>query len=161
MPVSDSLLFITTVLASTESFIFVLALLGLYVMLKRSFSEGLFLALSTIFLLGSVWILKLIFAVSRPSDALVEASGYAFPSGHASGVMFLAVVLEWYFRVVLQIRQLLLLRIALVLFVLAVGYSRLYLQVHTLDQVLAGFLVGGIVGGFFQYSVRRFSPNSE
>jgi len=91
----------------------------------------------------------------------VEASGYAFPSGHASGVMFLAVVLEWYFRVVLQIRQLLLLRIALVLFVLAVGYSRLYLQVHTLDQVLAGFLVGGIVGGFFQYSVRRFSPNSE
>jgi undecaprenyl-diphosphatase len=161
MPISDSVLFITTVLASTESFIIVLAVLSLFVMLKRSLREGLFVAGSTVFLLGSVWILKLVFAVSRPTDALVQASGYAFPSGHASGVMFMAIVLEWYFRVVLQIRQLLLMQIALVLFVLAVGYSRLYLQVHTLDQVLAGFLVGGVVGGSFQYYVRRFSSNRE
>ena len=158
MPVSDSVLFITTVLASTESFAIGLALLSLYVALNRSVLEGLFVAGSSIFLLGSVWFLKLMFAVPRPAEALVQAGGYAFPSGHASGVMFLAIVLEWYFRVVLQVQQLLLVRIALVLFVLAVGYSRLYLQVHTLDQVLAGFLVGGVVGGFFQYYVRRFTP---
>lgn len=158
MPISDSSLFITTILASTESFAIVLALISVLVIFKRSLYEGLFMAGSTAFLLGSVWILKLVFAVSRPADALVQASGYAFPSGHASGVMFMAIVLEWYFRVVLQVRQLFLLRTALVLFVLAVGYSRLYLQVHTTEQVLAGFFVGGVIGGFFQYYVRKFSP---
>jgi len=158
MPVSDSVLFITTVLASTESFAIVLVLLSLYMVLKKSFKEGFCIACGIVFLLVSVWVLKLTFAIPRSTDALVEVSGYAFPSGHASGVMFMAIVLEWYFRVVLQIRQLLLMQIALVLFVLAVGYSRLYLQVHTLDQVLAGFLVGGVVGGFFQYYVRRFTP---
>jgi undecaprenyl-diphosphatase len=158
MPVNDSLLFVTTVLASTESFVFVLALLSLYVALKRSVAEGLFVAGSTAILLASVWLLKLFYAVPRPTDALVQASGYAFPSGHASGVMFMAIVLEWYFRVVLQVKQLLLVRIILVLFVLAVGYSRIYLQVHTLDQVLAGFVVGGTVGLLFAYFGRRFAP---
>jgi len=158
MPISDSVLFITTILASTESFVIVLVLLSLYVMRKRSFAEGLFVAGSTVCLLVSVWVLKLVFAVPRPTDALVQAGGYAFPSGHASGVMFMAIVLEWYFRVVLQIKQLAVVRTVLILFVLAVGYSRLYLQVHTVEQVLAGFFVGGVIGALFWYYVRRFAP---
>ena len=158
MPISDPILFITTVLASTESFTIVLVFLSVYIMRKRSLAEGLFLAGSTVFLLASVWALKLAFAVPRPLDALVEAGGYAFPSGHASGVMFMAIVLEWYFRVVLQIKQLVLARTILISFVLAVGYSRLYLQVHTIEQVLAGFFVGGVIAGLFLYHVRRFAP---
>ena len=158
MPISDSVLFITTVLASTESFTIVLVILSVYIMRKRSLAEGLFLAGSTVFLLASVWVLKLAFAVPRPPDALVEAGGYAFPSGHASGVMFMAIVLEWYFRVVLQIKQLVLVRTILISFVLAVGYSRLYLQVHTIEQVLAGFFVGGVIAGLFLYYGRRFAP---
>jgi len=158
MPISDSLLFITTILASTESFVIVLVLLSLYAMRKRSFAEGLFVAVSTVCLLASVWVLKLVFVVPRPTDALVQAGGYAFPSGHASGVMFMAIVLEWYFRVVLQIKQLAVVRTVLILFVLAVGYSRLYLQVHTVEQVLAGFFVGGVIGAVFWYYVRRFAP---
>jgi undecaprenyl-diphosphatase len=161
MPVNDSILFITTVLASTESFTFVLAVLSVYVMKKRSFREGLCVACSTVFLLISVWMLKLVFAIPRPSDALVQVSGYAFPSGHASGVMFLAIVLDWYFRIVLQVKQVLLLRVILTLFVLAVGYSRIYLQVHTFNQVLAGFIVGGAIGMLFVYYVRRCTPKQK
>jgi len=155
MTISDAELFITTILASTETFVIVLAVIILFVLIKRSKAEGLFLAASTLFLLVSVWALKLLFAVPRPANALVDAGGYAFPSGHASGAMFLAIVLEWYLRVVLQVKQIFLVRIALGIFVVAVGYSRLYLQVHTVEQVLAGFLLGGIVGVLFAYYVRR------
>lgn len=160
MPISDSVLFITTVLASTESFTVVLVLLSLHVMFRRSVAEGLFMAGSTVFLLLSVWVLKHAFAIPRPTDALIQVGGYAFPSGHASGVMFMAIVLEWYIRVVLQVQKLFFIRSGFILLVLSVGYSRLYLQVHTLEQVLAGFFIGGVVGTLFLIGVKKVSPKS-
>jgi undecaprenyl-diphosphatase len=157
MPVSDSVIFITTVLASTETFTLVLVLVSLYVARKRNLIEGLFIAGSTAVLLASVWGLKLWFAVPRPPDALMSAGGYAFPSGHAAGVLFMVLVLEWYSRSMFRGQQLYFLRVALGVLVLAVGYSRVYLQVHTPLQVLAGFLIGGVIGILFQYFVRRLS----
>lgn len=157
MPVSDSVVFIATTLISTESFALVLLLLSLYVARKRSMKEGLLIAGSTTFLLASVWLLKLWFAVPRPPDALVHVSGYAFPSGHAAGVLFMVLVFEWYARKVLRAPQLRFLRVVFCLLVLVVGYSRVYLQVHTPLQVLGGFLVGACIGILFQYVVCRFS----
>jgi len=66
-------------------------------------------------------------------------------------------VLEWYSRSMFRGQQLYFLRVALGVLVLAVGYSRVYLQVHTPLQVLAGFLIGGVIGILFQYFVRRLS----
>lgn len=157
MPISDSVLFVTTVLASTESFTIVLVLLSLHVMFRRSIAEGLFMAGNTAFLLLSVWVLKQAFAIPRPTDALIQIGGYAFPSGHASGVVFMAIVLEWYVRVVLQVKNLFFVRLGFILLVLSVGYSRLYLQVHTLEQVLAGFFIGGVVGTLFLIGIKMIT----
>lgn len=88
--------------------------------------------------------LKLVFQRDRPffPDPLATASTYSFPSGHA------LVSLAVYGAVALLLaRQLSALGRALLLvgagvLVTAIGFSRLYLGVHFLTDVLAGFAVG-------------------
>jgi len=150
-----TVIFITTVVLSTETFAVLLALIAIHVWYKRSFLSGVVVAGFSLLLSAVVTILKNFFAVARPESALVEVTGYAFPSGHAAGAAFFALVLEWYFRSVLQIKSILLMRVFLVLFVCVVGYTRLYLEVHTLFQVAAGGVVGLLVGLLFQILSRR------
>ena len=91
--------------------------------------------------------LKLLIHRERPDfiEPLVSAGGYAFPSGHATNAMafylVLAVLLSgwvrrWETRVYVLLG-------ALAVIVL-VGFSRLYLGVHYLTDVLAGYAVGAL-----------------
>ncbi len=106
--------------------------------------EGIFLNVS----LCSAWVLmdflKELFERTRPTgEALTIASGYSMPSGHAMLSMafygFLAVLLlrqrnrpySWWAA-------------GLLLLVLLIGFSRIYLNVHYLSDVLAGFILGFI-----------------
>lgn len=89
--------------------------------------------------------LKAWVARPRPSDfdPLVHATNASFPSGHAMGSFAFAVC------VVLVVRRLAphrfwLAAVAAALFAVAVGWSRLYLQVHYPSDVLAGWLASGI-----------------
>ncbi len=88
---------------------------------------------------------KLGFHRLRPEGGVLDASGYSFPSGHASiSVAFygfccflgMQLVQRWSTRI-----NLLLLG-ALIAFL--IGFSRLYLGVHYLSDVLAGYLVGAL-----------------
>lgn len=90
-------------------------------------------------------VLKTMFARARPSleAALRSAQGYSFPSGHAMGSTIvlgaLAYVvsrstLAWRFRSAI---------VALLgTAVLAIGISRVYLGVHWLSDIVAGFAAG-------------------
>jgi undecaprenyl-diphosphatase len=90
-------------------------------------------------------LLKIIFARPRPTlpDPLLVLTSYSFPSGHAMGSMafygLLAyVVIQrvsiWRWRVAVAI--------ATVLLILLIGFSRMYLGVHYLSDVLAGYAAG-------------------
>jgi membrane-associated phospholipid phosphatase len=90
-------------------------------------------------------ILKLIFARPRPSlpDPLLALTSYSFPSGHAMGSMafygllaYLAIqrLSTWRWRVAVVI--------AMVFLILLIGFSRMYLGVHYLSDVLAGYAAG-------------------
>lgn len=43
------------------------------------------------------------------------------------------------------------------LWVLLVGYSRIYLGAHFLSQVLFGLILGALVGGFVVWLVEKFA----
>jgi len=63
--------------------------------------------------------------------------GFSFPSGHATIAAAMATVLAFHFP-----------HARVLVFVLAVlaGLSRVYFGVHYMTDVLAGFLLGGIIG---------------
>lgn len=90
--------------------------------------------------------LKAVFQRARPTDIehLGSAHGYSFPSGHAMGAVLLFGSLAYvvYFTID-HSRRLRLLAVALcVLMILCIGTSRVYLGVHYLSDVLAGFAAG-------------------
>ena len=92
-------------------------------------------------------VLKNVFQRTRPELApLVPAPGYSFPSGHAlmsaAFYGFLAYLLFRHCPSPLLKWSLVSL---LTLLVLAIGFSRVYLGVHYLSDVLAGFAAGGFL----------------
>jgi undecaprenyl-diphosphatase len=91
-----------------------------------------------------IWGIKGLVGRPRPpaSIAVVHARGASFPSGHALGSAAVVLVAVWLLgrRARRPVGAGLL--GAAVLFIAAVGFSRLYLGVHYLSDVLAGWLLG-------------------
>lgn len=87
--------------------------------------------------------LKQIFQRARPLDQIIAADGFSFPSGHAfAATVFygMMVVLVWRLTDWRWARAL---AVALgPAIILAVGLSRVYLNVHYLSDVLAGWAIG-------------------
>ena len=101
-----------------------------------------------------VQLLKISTKVPRPDIGLVEAVGYAFPSGHAATAVafygFLGLWLSrkmdnwWFFYILAGLSFL-------------IGVSRIALGVHTLFQVAVGWLIGWLfVWGVEEYRKAKF-----
>ena len=91
------------------------------------------------------WILKATFERPRPSfgDPVATAGWFSFPSGHALSSIALYGALAYLLAGAVRSRRA---RVAgfagVALFVAAIGFSRLYLGVHYLTDVLAGYSAG-------------------
>jgi undecaprenyl-diphosphatase len=68
---------------------------------------------------------------------LITPHGFSFPSGHATLAMAMAVVLTYYFPKG---------RYPIYVLAVLVGLSRVYFGTHYLSDVLAGFVLGGLLG---------------
>ncbi|MBW4604145.1 MAG: phosphatase PAP2 family protein [Calothrix sp. FI2-JRJ7] len=93
--------------------------------------------------IGLNCLLKLLFARSRPKlwDRIVEVGHYSFPSGHSMVSMIVYgyigyTLAKQYPQYRNQISAL------AVAFIMAIGFSRLYLGVHWLTDVTAGYAAG-------------------
>ena len=89
-------------------------------------------------------LLKAIFERTRPlhEHGLLVSEGWSFPSGHASGSAAVFTMLLYVYLRGREVRwwHVPLLAAAMAL-VLVVGFSRVFLQVHYLSDVIAGYIV--------------------
>ncbi|MCV7377246.1 phosphatidic acid phosphatase [Mycobacterium alsense] len=99
--------------------------------------------------------------------AAVAADGYSFPSGHATGTAAILVVAAWMvtrWLVSPWVGRVIVWSVAIGS-ALVIGYSRIYLGVHYVSDVLAGWLLGlawaGVVMlvGSWWTDVRRRAPS--
>ena len=113
-------------------------LIGFFIWTKEAYN-GLYIALTLggTFLVNTL--LKLYYHRTRPElwELLVEEQSFSFPSGHAMISMALAlslIVLVWnsYWRIPSLILG--------GLYILGIGYTRLYLGVHYPTDILGGWL---------------------
>lgn len=120
---------------------------GIYFLWKR---EWLRLGLWTIGLIGGELLnllLKQWFARARPSfaDPLAVALNYSFPSGHSTMSLIMYGLLAYFLWLGTRRRWVhVLVTSALIVLILLIGFSRLYLGVHYVSDVLAGFATGGV-----------------
>ena len=90
------------------------------------------------------WSLKLFFERERPNILLeYEASGYSFPSGHAMGALiFYGFIYYLVQKSEVPRRLKALLSLVLLMLIFIIGFSRIYLGVHYLTDVIAGYMAG-------------------
>lgn len=92
-------------------------------------------------------ILKLVFARPRPMlIPLVTEKSYSFPSGHAMASMtFYGYLIYMLWNSKLEKKWKIIGSIFLGLLIVTIGYSRIYLNVHYISDVLAGYMISIIL----------------
>lgn len=95
-----------------------------------------------------VWALKYTIMRPRPLIAYdsIQTFGSSFPSAHSAYAMLLALVLSAHWcRAKCDQRKTTFLNALLVIWVIAMGWSRIYLGAHYLSDVLGGYLIAWLV----------------
>ncbi|MDD5730220.1 MAG: phosphatase PAP2 family protein [Candidatus Omnitrophica bacterium] len=135
-----------------EWYVLLIVVLGLFFFRKKEerttaviLSAGLVVSFLAALLL-KMWVQRPRPAMLLPNiNLLAKASGYSFPSGHSVNIFMFAALLSacygkkgfWFY-----------------LAASAVGFSRIYLGVHFPSDVLAGALIGVILGKILQKLVK-------
>ncbi|MCB0827631.1 MAG: bifunctional DedA family/phosphatase PAP2 family protein [Solirubrobacterales bacterium] len=139
-----------TVLGSSAVLLPLVAITAVLLGLARRWTEMVVLLLSATAIWVGVDLFKDAVGRPRPDGGLVTVSGYSFPSGHAAYSVFYVWLTV---TIAVRIRPSMARGTALALSGLAltilVGLSRVYLDVHYLSDVFAGWALGAFCFAFF------------
>ncbi|VAW78677.1 DedA protein [hydrothermal vent metagenome] len=141
-PLGDRMMIMITELGDSEVLYGFTALLGLWLVWRRDWRMALHWVVTVAAVASLTWTLKLYTAVPRPPLLDTSTLSFAFPSMHASlsvavfGFLAVAIARElrsnWHW-VPYSIA---------VFLVVAISFSRVYLGVHWLSDILAGWSLG-------------------
>ena len=92
-----------------------------------------------------VWFGKIIFHRARPAMGVYVESSFSFPSGHAAiAAVFYGLIIYILWRSVKSRKNKINILFTGLFVILGIGFSRIYLGVHYLSDVWAGYLVGAL-----------------
>ncbi len=143
---NDFMLFITK-----TGLVLLVAGLGFYLLLKKKFAELTLIIIATACSLECAYLLKKIFEIPRPFTtpefeqmALKLTTGYSFPSMHAAFCLTVIPFLSRVFR-----RGIV--RWPVMIVLLLIAFSRVYIGLHYMSDVIAGGLLGWAFAEFWLY----------
>ena len=111
--------------------------------IKKFKKESLFLAFVSIIGAGLIYVLKNFIVRIRPENSIISETGFAFPSGHAAMSLILFGCLIYYSVKYIKSKSLKITAMSCsIIFILLIGFSRVYLRVHWFSDIIAGFLSG-------------------
>jgi len=114
------------------------AIAAILLLLRRRVLEAAVVGIGMLLTVACVQVAKHAVGRPRPSDALVDAAGAAYPSGHAAYAMAWIALAVVAVRVVPALRGRWWLVVAAIVLAALVGLTRIYLRVHWASDVLGG-----------------------
>ena len=134
---------IIAVIFDTVSMVVISLIIALVLWIRKKPSDSVFFALVMLANAGFIYILKEIVQRARPLNFLVTESGFAFPSGHATtSIVFFGLLGYLTFKYARTKKVKIWASVISVFMVLLIGFSRVYLNVHWVSDVLGGFAIG-------------------
>lgn len=93
----------------------------------------------------SAYILKLAVHRPRPLDGIIKETSFSFPSAHAVlSLVFYGFMMYLFLRTGKNRSVKLFVSASLSILIILIGFSRLYLGVHFLSDVIIGYFLGGL-----------------
>lgn len=140
---NNTLTKVLTIITNFAGASFLLALSVILLIVMKNKKNSLYIMFNLVFSFFINEIAKAIFERSRPIGInLVDETGLSFPSGHSMvGLSFYGFIVYLLCKNQKNktIKNILIL--SLILFTLLIGFSRIYLGVHYLSDVIGGFLL--------------------
>ncbi|WPC18800.1 phosphatase PAP2 family protein [Pediococcus inopinatus] len=135
-------LFLTTLGNPLPHIGFILVLVA-WLLYKKHSRLLSFTALALLLATSGNQAIKLIIKRPRPLHKLISIGGYSFPSGHSTGItVLLGTIIIIAAVLVKKSWQRWLIYLIAFIFIILIGISRIYLNVHYPSDVLGGFLLG-------------------
>ena len=132
-----------SVLGSWEAITIAAVATAAWLIVRRAWPELVVLVLGTVAILWGTDLIKDAVARPRPAGGLVDAKGYAYPSGHAAhSIVYAWIALTIAIRLRPGMSRGTALVVAGLLLAVAVGLSRVYLGVHYMSDVSGGWALG-------------------
>jgi undecaprenyl-diphosphatase len=129
-------------------------LIAAYLFYKNFKKNALLLVVAMIGNVAITTVVKTVVHSARPPNGLIPETGFSFPSGHVTstvvllGLLTYFIWLYWKSSGAKALTSMVFVGVAFL-----VGFSRLYLNVHWLSDVLGGYLMGVF---WFTFSISAF-----
>lgn len=138
---NDTLTNIFKIITYLGDWIFLVPLSIILIILLKNKMKAIYIGLNllTSFLINGTF--KLILKRNRPIDInLITESGYSFPSGHSMvSASFYGLLIYLIYKSNYSKKTKIILITILIFLILTIGFSRVYLGVHYITDVMAGY----------------------
>ena len=144
-PFLNKIFLMITSFGNWQGIIVAVTLVCIYWIVKKKYSWVVSFLLTLLASEGSVSLIKHVIARPRPMlVAVYQENSFSFPSGHATiAVTFYGFLLFLFWKQLRKKTRMILLATYL-LWVFLIGLSRIYLGVHYVSDVFAGYILGSI-----------------
>ena len=141
---AHNILEIITTIGGTKVLPIIILIVGFTAIILKKEKYGLLILINSLLATGSYIIIKNVIQRPRPNPfRFIEETGYSFPSGHATNNMaFCGILIYLICKNVKNKKLKIISTILLSLWVLIIGISRIYFNVHYVSDLIAGFILG-------------------